>query len=343
MLQKLISYGLAKAKKSRVVLNLFEKPINLSSFPVTGSFTDRHGNQFTLREGLRSRIKPGWQSYFEHSYNTRSFDKKMAEQQASNGRRAVEKIESLINCFAGGVSQKSVLEIGCNSGAATYAFSEKGASKVVGTDFVEYKTTSDNNVHDSVVDNYLSQVRDLVKQCFKPGCQVQFRDDDICNSSLPDNTFDLVCSWDVLEHIHDPLAAFKHINRIMKKGGVAIHTYNPFFNINGGHSPCTLDFPWAHVMLDEADFLRYNSEIQPQRKDKSLSFYRNGLNRMSIKDMRQMMEEAGLQVEVVIPYIKEQYWKMVDARTLECARRNYPKITMEDLIASLVIVVARKN
>lgn len=343
MIQKLISYTLAKVKKSRFILNLIEKPINLSAFPVTGKFTDSYNNEFILREGLRSRVKPGWQSYFNQTYSDAAISKEMTKQIAANGRMAVEKVESLVNCFAGGLANKVILEIGCHAGGVTYAFSEKSALKVTGTDYSEYKTSSTTDAREQNVTDYLFNLRSSVRENFPLATVVDFRNDDICNSSLPDNTYDIVCSWDVLEHIHAPEDAFKHIQRILKNGGVTIHTYNPFFCLNGGHSPCTLDFPWAHAVLNAADFERYNNEIQPGRKEKSMSFYKNGLNRMTLKDMKQYFTEAGLRIEAIIPYIKEQHIRMVDARTLTCAKRNYPGLEMEDLVSSQVIIIARKG
>jgi ubiquinone/menaquinone biosynthesis C-methylase UbiE len=38
----------------------------------------------------------------------------------------------------------------------------------------------------------------------------------------PDNTFDAVTMWDVLEHLHDPSAALKEIWRVLKPGGMLV-------------------------------------------------------------------------------------------------------------------------
>lgn len=38
----------------------------------------------------------------------------------------------------------------------------------------------------------------------------------------PDNTFDAITLWDVLEHLHDPAASLREIRRILKPGGVLI-------------------------------------------------------------------------------------------------------------------------
>ncbi len=54
--------------------------------------------------------------------------------------------------------------------------------------------------------------------------------DDISKSFLPDNSFDIITSWETLEHIVDIDSALANIKRILRSGGIAIHQYNPFFS-----------------------------------------------------------------------------------------------------------------
>jgi ubiquinone/menaquinone biosynthesis C-methylase UbiE len=47
----------------------------------------------------------------------------------------------------------------------------------------------------------------------------------LANASLADNSFDAVTMWDVIEHLTDPTADLKHVQRVLKPGGVVgIHT-----------------------------------------------------------------------------------------------------------------------
>ena len=41
-------------------------------------------------------------------------------------------------------------------------------------------------------------------------------------AAYPDDTFDAITLWDVLEHLHDPAASLREIRRILKPGGVLI-------------------------------------------------------------------------------------------------------------------------
>lgn len=48
------------------------------------------------------------------------------------------------------------------------------------------------------------------------------RNEDLENQTFKDNSFDLVITSDVMEHIYDPEKAFKEIHRTLKKGGAHI-------------------------------------------------------------------------------------------------------------------------
>ena len=62
-------------------------------------------------------------------------------------------------------------------------------------------------------------------------------------------------------------------------------TGNPFFSFNGGHSLCTLDFMWGHVRLSETEFERYLIQFRPKENKVAMKFYRNNLNRMTLKKL----------------------------------------------------------
>jgi SAM-dependent methyltransferase len=171
---------------------------------------------------------------------------------------------------------------------------------------------------------------------------VEFRDDDICKSSLEPNSFDVVCSWEVLEHLHDPKQAFNTISKLLKIGGISIHYYNPFFCINGGHSLSTLDFLWGHVRLNEQDVIDYIEKIRPNETERAISFYKNGVNRMTLTDLENILSESEMKVLDIIPFTKEQHLRMVDEQTLTQSMNNYPNIKLLDLAAPAVLVITQR-
>jgi SAM-dependent methyltransferase len=255
----------------------------------------------------------------------------------------------ILDSLGKSVVNSTVLEIGCHSGGTSFALAECGASEVVGTEFSGYKVKaveSDDKLFENrllEVNDDLLRIRNGLAALFKQNKKVKFVDDDICNSTLTPSYFDIICSWEVLEHLHDTENAFISISKLLKEDGIAIHEYNPFFCINGGHSLCTLDMLWGHTRLSESDFEEYLDKIRPSEKETALSFYKEGLNRMTLSDLRSQLEKANLEIISIVPFTKEQHLRMVDQKTLSQTQLNYPKATLLDLCSPRVYVVTKKK
>ena len=223
-----------------------------------------------------------------------------------------------------------------------------GAKEVYATDFNGYKAKSadtNNNSEKNLneIDSELNISRNKFGKLFKNRNAVKFFNDDICNSKLPESYFDLILSFDVLEHISNPEQAFANISKILKDDGIAVHEYNSFFSLNGGHSPCTLDFPWGHTRLSEKDFLRYVKEIRPDEENLDMSFYKNGLNRMTIDKLIKISKENNLEILSLIQFTKEQHVGLLNNEIFVQAKNIYPDITVADLVTPRIIVVHKKR
>lgn len=346
LIKKIIAPLINKAKQSTFVRNMFEAPFNMKAFPAFATFIDSKGYSHSLLQGLRSKIKPGWQNMF--IAKTPSVKGVDVKQIVKNGTYAAQKITPLISNFGKNISQCTILEIGCNTGATSFALANKGAKKVVGSEFAGYKVASidQNNVTDSkleTVSKELQEIREQLSQTCKNKSAVTFVEDDICNSQLPRNHFDIICSWDVLEHLHDTQKAFQSMAELLSQDGLLIHEYNPFFSLNGGHSLCTLDFLWGHTRLSQNDFVRYLDEVRPTEKEMALSFYTEGLNRMTLADCKAQLQQAGLEIISILPYAREPHVRMVTTDILTQTQAIYPKVDFMDLVATRVVVIARKR
>lgn len=342
---RLLKYVMDKAKRSKFIQNIFEAPFDLEKFEDAGIFKDSFGNTHGLKSGLRSKIKPGWQNMLKK--RKRDISDASISKLASNGSIAIGKIEPILNTFGKSINGSRVLEIGCHAGSNSFNFTENEAIEVVGTEFSGYKMESINEdgINDSglhEVNEDLKVLRNKLGKHFSNNDNVTFVDDDICNSKLLKNSFDIICSWEVLEHLHDPKKAFVNISSMLKDDGIAIHEYNPFFCLNGGHSLCTLDFLWGHVRLNEQDFTRYLKEFRPNEKKMALSFFRKGLNRMTIRDLFKYLEDSGLEIVSFLPYTKEQHIRMVDKEILKQCTRNYPNLTFTDLVTPKITFITKK-
>jgi len=133
-----------------------------------------------------------------------------------------------LTTFGKSINGSRVLEIGCHTGSNCYNFIENGVLEVVGTEFPGYKIESinENGIDDAglhEVNEDLKVLRNKLSERFSKNDRVKFVDDDICNSKLLKNSFDIICSWEVLEHLHDPKKAFMNIYHLLKDDGIAIH------------------------------------------------------------------------------------------------------------------------
>ena len=146
----------------------------------------------------------------------------------------------------------------------------------------------------------------------------------------------------MLEHVQQPAAAFAEMARLVRPGGIVYHDYNPFFSSKGGHSLCTLAFPWGHARLDAADFERYLRELRPTEVDQALRFYRESLNRMTLADLRAAVAAAGLELLALVPWFERGLVASLDPSVLPDVQRLYPTAVVDDLLATFVAVVARR-
>lgn len=64
-----------------------------------------------------------------------------------------------------------------------------------------------------------------------------------------DETFNIVLSNAVLEHIKDIEKVSQEINRVTKKGGISYHVWHNYYSFSGGHKSeyLSLKYPWGHL------------------------------------------------------------------------------------------------
>lgn len=92
-----------------------------------------------------------------------------------------------------------LLDLGCAAGAFLVAMREQANWEVEGVE-VSKETAQSAREH-----NGLKVFAGTLEQ-----------------ANFPDNHFDAVTLWDVLEHLHDPVGTLAEINRILRPGGVAV-------------------------------------------------------------------------------------------------------------------------
>jgi SAM-dependent methyltransferase len=347
-LSKLKSTQFAKKYIEPAITNILEDSFDFDR-RITGSFTDSLENKSDLYAGLRSKIKPGWQSMLDPGNSNRIPSIKELKLSLLEAKRHIKNFERTLNSFGINNNQKSILEVGCYNGLKTYLLGCGNYANVTGSDVSFYYEDQTEKSNSSNVISHLTNLRETALKLFPENAKksikekVSFIEDDISKSVLDDNSFDIISSWETLEHIGNIDNAFANIRRILKPKGIAFHEYNPFFSLNGGHSLCTLDFPWGHCRLNEKDFLRYLLEVRQKEYTMASNFYLNSLNRMTMEDLRNSSKNAGLEILALIPFVKKAHLALYNDTCYKQTSQIYPAVQPIDLISPVVWVVHGKK
>lgn len=329
-----------------LVKELDQDATRLGMLPRSGkSFTDGRGQQHDLLEGFRDLVKPGWRQALRPASEIAPPTQTELSGRLHQARNAVRQLAELLR-VSGGKPPLRILEVGCYDGAKSFAMAERFGCRVTASDITAYyqrQVPGEEDVEAAALDHLLGSLREGLRGLAgAAGSKVEFVEDDIAASKLPDQSFDLIASWEVLEHLADPAASFRAFHRLLVPGGMVVHEYNPFFCFEGGHSLCTLDFPWGHVLLTPEEFRRFVEEHRPEEVAAGCRFFTENLNRMCLRDLRQLHAEAGFEEEAILIRSREHQLALLTREVLEGCRALYPNVTLTDLITPIVITLYRK-
>ncbi|MCB9851426.1 MAG: methyltransferase domain-containing protein [Phycisphaerales bacterium] len=304
--------------------------------PVSPVFCDRSGKKHTLVPGHRDKLKPGWRRMLQDAPPPPT-DAELTSELSAMAER-FDLAERVLATYCGSIAGSDVLSVGCGDIIEPIVLAGWGARRVVGTD----RKLADGA---EASERFAQTARDHLRSASRPtprAEQVTLVVDDIAKSTLPNALFDLVASWRTLEHIANPRAAFAEMYRVLRPGGYCYHEYNPFFGLDGGHSLVTLDIPWGHVRFNRDDLAAYLAQFRANETMSALAYYDNCLNRMTLADLEIYARDAGFEILALIPRTRTEDLIAVDADLMSAARRNYPGVTINDLVCRIVRVVLRR-
>lgn len=196
---------------------------------------------------------------------------------------AEQKLEKILRRFQGGVPIDPALrylDMGCGTGELTIAFARRGIRSITGVDFLARS---------------IAVAKRNARLAGVAGC-VDFRCEDLLRWQ-PAERFDVLLSFDALEHVPEPARFLHRMAEFLAPGGVAVLAFGPLF-----HSPFgdhmgeffRWQVPWRGVLFNEAAVMRVRREFyrptDPARRYHEIA---GGLNLMRYSDFLRHLRAAG--------------------------------------------------
>ena len=305
------------------------------------SFKLSNGYELPIVDGWREQIKSNWRkAYKEFEYSPIPIEK------ANKLKHDIKMASYILSKYGISIKDKKVMDVGCYLGIQCFGAIELGAKQAVGIDIPEYYINQ--STKDIDASKILEQRRNQIRKEHPhiDNSKISFYDTSVFEMGF-ENEFDIIFSWETFEHIINPKEALKRIYKALKPGGISFHNYNPFFCISGGHSMCTLDFPFSHTLLTNEEFKNYISEFPPHNpppkyNELSYNFFTKNLNRMTQQDLKNYINQEKFKLLdfIVIPDFNTL--NNIDESVLELSKKLYPTITLNDFLCSNVYFIIQK-
>lgn len=160
---------------------------------------------------LDGAVSEYYRHYYEDELRLEDVNERIAMRHALVIERSnVDLCKSRLNKFAA----KSILDVGCGTGGATVLLAQAFDATVTGID--AYAPSI--------------EIAKLRLECAQePVGRCAFAEMSADRLLFPDESFDLVVSYQVMEHVRDPLSVLKEIHRVIAKEGI-VHLTAPSYS-----------------------------------------------------------------------------------------------------------------
>lgn len=274
--------------------------------------------------------------------------------------------------------KKNFLDIGTGNGMIPRLMLElSNIDEAVGTDpFLdgEHKTSWQKHDHDDTlidIRNFInksgdgelkfssySKLANIENMSFKPvdivipkKASKSYRFEKISGHELNqlNKKFDLIyCK--AIEHIHEWVKLFDSVNSVADSNAVFYLKHRSFFSYLGGHRYANTGIPWGHVILTEFEYKKYVNIHHRNRSKQMIDFYFKDLAypRYTVTDMIRIAHSYGF-LPIGIKYEPPKYLNkctqfinQIDG-FYDLVWRNYPRVSLEELMSGIVHIVFKKE
>jgi len=197
---------------------------------------------------------------------------------------------------------KDILDFGCGTGELSFCFAAHEPRSILGVDLSE-KAVSDAQ---SAANTMQTDGRVAPNFVHVSGAAPL----PISNQSI-----DIICCFDVLEHVTDVAAVLQEWNRVLRPGGRIWIWWSPWRNPFGHHLRALIPLPWIHLLFseqtifdacariyDDADFvprqwdLDESTGLRKPNKWRSTSTFEPFLNKMHRGTWEQMLRAEKFEI-----------------------------------------------
>lgn len=197
------------------------------------------------------------------------------------------KFHNMVRRFEGALPlapELRYLDMGCGTGEPTIAFARLGVRSITGVDFLP-----------RAIERARANAALLGAP---PGVRFLCRD---LHAWTPEEKFDVLLSFDALEHIDQPRLFLRKMHDFLQPGGIAVLAFGPLF-----HSPLgdhmreffRVQIPWRGVLFSEAAILKLRREAyRPTDRARCYREIAGGLNQMRYDEFLRYVRQTGWRFE----------------------------------------------
>ena len=176
-----------------------------------------------------------------------------------------------------------------------------------------------------------------------PVDRIEFNVTDATRLMYRDDWFDFVSAVNTFEHIPDPAQALAEIARVLRPGAYAYITFDPIWTTDtGNHFQHRVPEPWAHLVLDDAQFVVRMREAGAE--DWEVDHFRWAMNRHRLATYEHLFSVGatgmGLEVKLRRAWSGVVHDSHLQHPNFALASKTYSR---DELLTRGMVVLVRKR